>query len=62
MAPYQDRLQILESRCSDFAKEMLLELKDDPLFPQLITKLEQIPGRIYRTDVEDAYLRCKTGR
>ena len=62
MAPYQDRLQMLETRCSEFAKELLRQLKNHPLFPSVMGKLERIEGPIYRTDVEQAFLECKTGK
>ena len=55
MASHQDRLQVLEARCSGFAVELLRQLQKHPKFPELVTKLEGIQGNLYRTDVEKAF-------
>jgi hypothetical protein len=55
MAPYRDRLKILEARCSGFAAELLRDLEGHPKFPELVSKLEQIEGTLYRGDVEQAF-------
>ena len=55
MTSYQERLRILETRCSGFAAELLRDLQGHPQFPNLVSKLEQIDGTLYRVDVERAF-------
>ena len=55
MTSYQERLRILETRCSGFAAELLRDLQGHPQFPKLVSKLEQIDGTLYRVDVERAF-------
>jgi len=56
MAPYEDRFRIVEARCTAFAKELLLELRNHPQFLKMIERLERIDGPIFRGDVEAAFL------
>jgi hypothetical protein len=55
MASYQERLKILETRCSGFAVELLRDLQGHPKFPELVSNLEQIDGTLYRVDIEQAF-------
>lgn len=51
MAP-EDRFMSVEARCSDFAAEVLRELKQHPRLFELLAALEKIDGPIYRTDID----------
>ena len=55
MASYQERLNILETRCSGFATELLRDLQGHAKFSELVGRLEQIDGTLYRTDIERAF-------
>ena len=55
MAPAQDRIAILEGRCSPFALELLDQLRDHHLFPALVTGLERLRGPLFRVDVEQMF-------
>ncbi|HET7596550.1 MAG TPA: hypothetical protein VFK15_06425 [Burkholderiales bacterium] len=56
MAPYENRLGMLEARCSVFAAELLRQLHHHPRFSELMDILEAIDGPIYRGDVENALM------
>ena len=51
----RERLKALESRCSGFALELLRHLDAHPKFSELILRLENIQGQLYRTDIEQEY-------
>ena len=55
MASHQERLKILETRCSGFAAELLRNLQGHAKFPELVSRLEQIDGTLYRADIERAF-------
>jgi hypothetical protein len=50
------RHALLKSRCTPAAREYLQEFADNELFPELLTRLEQIDGQIFRLHVEAAVL------
>ena len=60
--PYQERLKILEGRCSPFAAELLRDLQDDCDLPLLVAALERMTGSIYRSDIEAAFMEIRTRR
>ena len=44
------------ARCSAFAAEFLRDLEHHPAFPEVLKKLSQIDGPIFRGDSEHALL------
>jgi hypothetical protein len=48
------RFAALVGRCSDYAKEQLMSLRNHPLMSNVMDHLEGIPGRLYASDVEKA--------
>lgn len=56
MTHAEDRVAILESRCSRSAKELLDELKSHPQFSKLVIRLERLSGPIFKAHVEEAFL------
>lgn len=54
MTPGQERLSMLEARCSPSARELLRDLRGHPKFAELISKLETIEGTLFRGDIEEA--------
>jgi hypothetical protein len=55
MATGQERIDVLETRCSPSAREFLHELRGHPKFSELVSKLEAIYGTLFRGDIEDAF-------
>ena len=47
-----DVLVQVETRCTSSASELLRRFGEDPLFLDVIRRLERVPGTIYRGDVE----------
>lgn len=47
-------IEILEARCSDFAKALLREVADHPKYHQIASKLMALDGTIFRSDIERA--------
>jgi len=56
MALDQQRIAMLEQRCTPGALEHLGTLKSHPKCPVLVERLEQIGGTIYRLDVGHHFL------
>ena len=55
MCPPPDRFSLLEARRSAYAAEYLRDLRMHHAFPEIMSKLERIPGPIYRLDIEQAH-------
>lgn len=55
MASYEDRFRMLEARCSPFAAELLRQLRTHAKFPELMQRLEEIEGTIFRGDIEQIF-------
>jgi len=55
MATGQERIAVLEARCSPGAREFLRELSGHPKFSELVGKLEAIHGTLFRGDIEEAF-------
>ena len=55
MATGQERIAVQETRCSPSARELLRELRGHPRFAELVSKLEEIDGTIFRGDIEEAF-------
>ena len=51
----RERILTLETRCSTFALELLRELEEHPQFPELVSALENVPGNLYRIDIENQF-------
>ena len=51
-----DRFKRLQARCSGFAAELLGQLENHPGLPELLLLLEEIDGRVFRSDIESALM------
>jgi hypothetical protein len=56
MAFGQERIAILEARCTPSARELLRGLRGHPKFAELISKLETIEGTLFSGDIEEAFV------
>lgn len=52
----QRREAALAARCSTYAAEYLTQFRVHPLYPEVLARLESLPGTIYAMDIEHVFL------
>lgn len=51
-----ERDAALAARCSTYAVQYLSQFRVHPLYPEIISRLETLPGTIYALDIEHVFL------
>ncbi|MGQ0523544.1 MAG: hypothetical protein ACT4P8_07790 [Betaproteobacteria bacterium] len=56
MCDPQERESALTARCTRYAAEYLFQFRVHPLYPEVLSRLEHLPGTIYALDIEHVFL------
>jgi hypothetical protein len=52
----QERESALAARCTRYAAKYLCQFRVHPLYPEVLSRLANLPGTIYALDIEHVFL------